>query len=54
MRRQKTKKKKNNKDSTKNWGKDGLSRRQTSCFTIVGFSKEKPTNAKQFLVDVII
>ena len=41
-------------DSTKNWGKDGLFKRQTSCFTVVGFSKEKPTDAKQFLVDVII
>ena len=48
------KKEKEKKDSTKNWGKDGLSKRETSCFIVVGFSKEKPTNAKQFLVDVII
>ena len=59
MHRKKAKKKKKKeekkrKDSTKNWGKDGLSKRQTSCFIVVGFSKEKPIDAKQFLVDVII
>ena len=52
--REREKTKKTKKDTTKNWGKDGLSKRETSCFIVIGLLKEKTTDAKQFLVDVII